>query len=184
MFFIYYQLYQAVIMHKQIAAGVCLHDSFDGNRDGCGQYRRTTMGTRNPYSWGDIVEQQREFGILDRLTGIRAIKLSSLSAAAPIAISGDSVYIAWPANTTGNDEVMFRASNDGGTTFMEKINLSNSSDTESQDVEIAADGSNVVITWWERNATSNEPMTRISSDTGETFGPLLKLSANGTIGLE
>lgn len=79
---------------------------------------------------------------------------------------------------------MFRASNDGGTTFMEKINLSNSSDTESQDVEIAADGSNVVITWWERNATSNEPMTRISSDTGETFGPLLKLSANGTIGLE
>jgi hypothetical protein len=40
--------------------------------------------------------------------------------------------------TTGNDEVMFRASNDGGTTFMEKINLSNSSDTESQDVEIAA----------------------------------------------
>jgi hypothetical protein len=79
---------------------------------------------------------------------------------------------------------MFRASNDGGTTFAEKINLSNSSDTESQDVEIAADGNNVIITWWERNATSNEPVARTSTDNGVTFGPLLKLSANETIGLE
>ena len=128
---------------------------------------------------GDITEQQRDFGIPDKITGLR-----DLRAAAPIATSGDNIYIAWPANTTGNDEVMFRASNDGGTTFMEKINLSNSSDAESQDVEIAANGSNVVVTWWERNATSNEPVARTSIDDGVTFEPLLKLSANGTIGLE
>jgi hypothetical protein len=29
---------------------------------------------------------------------------------APIATSGDNVYIAWWTNKTGNDEVMFRAS--------------------------------------------------------------------------
>jgi len=57
-------------------------------------------------------------------------------------------------------------------------------DIESQDVEIAANGSNVVVTWWERNATSNEPVARTSTDNGVTFEPLLKLSANGTIGLE
>jgi hypothetical protein len=100
----------------------------------------------------------------------------------PIAISGDNAYIAWWTNKTGNDEVQFRASTDGGTTFADKINLSNSTDTESQDVEIAAEGDNVVVTWWERNATANEPVLRISTDNGETFGPLLKLATNGTIG--
>jgi hypothetical protein len=78
--------------------------------------------------------------------------------------------------------VNFRASTDGGATFTDKINLSNSTDAESQDVEIAADGDNVIITWWERNATSNEPVMKVSTDNGAKFGPLLKLAANGTIG--
>jgi len=102
--------------------------------------------------------------------------------AAPIAMVGDNIYIVWPTNRTGNDEVNFRASTDSGATFADKINLSNSTDAESQDVEIAADGDNVVITWWERNATSNEPVIRMSTDNGGTFGPLLNLAANGTIG--
>jgi hypothetical protein len=38
------------------------------------------------------------------------------------------------------------------------------------------------FTWWKRNATSNEPVARISTDSGKTFGPILKLGANGTIG--
>ena len=44
---------------------------------------------------------------------------------------------------------MFRASSDGGATFADKINLSNSTNAELQDVEIAADGENVIVTWWE-----------------------------------
>lgn len=71
-----------------------------------------------------------------------------------------------------------------GTTFMEKINLSNSSNTESQDVEIAVDGSNVVVTWWERNQTAEEPVILVSTDNGVTFGPILRLATNGTIGLD
>jgi hypothetical protein len=35
---------------------------------------------------------------------------------------------------------------------------------------------------WERNATSNEPLLGTSTDMGATFGPIMKLSANGTIG--
>jgi hypothetical protein len=101
----------------------------------------------------------------------------------PIAISGDNVYVAWSTNKTGNYEVMFRASTDGGATFPDKINLSNSTDAESQDVQIAADNDNVIVTWWERNATSNEPVVAISTDTGTTFAPIMKLAANGTIGM-
>lgn len=46
---------------------------------------------------------------------------------------------------------MFRASNDGGATFGDKINLSTSSDTQSKTAEIVTAGNNVYITWWELN---------------------------------
>ena len=67
-------------------------------------------------------------------------------------------------------------------TFDDEINLSNTTTTDSQDAEIGADGSNVVVTWWERNQTSDEPAAKISTDNGQTFGPILKLGTNGTIG--
>jgi hypothetical protein len=101
---------------------------------------------------------------------------------APIAISGDNIYVTWSTNKTGNDEVMFRASPDGGATFADKINLSNTTGAHPQDVEIAADADNVIVTWWEHDATSAEPVLRVSNDNGATFGPLLKLATNGSIG--
>src|SRR6266545_3134290 len=77
---------------------------------------------------------------------------------APVATSGDNVYIAWWTNKSGDWEVMFRASTDGGKTFGDKINLSNSTNSDSQDVKIDASGDRVFVTWWERNATSNQPV--------------------------
>jgi len=103
--------------------------------------------------------------------------------AAPIAISGENVYIVWFSDMPNNNsEVFFRASNNGGATFGDKINLSNTTTADSTDAEIAADGDEVIVTWWERNQTSNEPVFRASVDNGLTFGPLLKLGTNGTIG--
>jgi hypothetical protein len=101
---------------------------------------------------------------------------------APAIISGDNIYIAWPTNNTGKDEVMFRSSTDGGATFADKINLSNTTDADSSRVEIAADGENVVVSWWEGNQTNDTPVAIVSNDNGTTFGPMLKLSNNGTIG--
>jgi hypothetical protein len=65
---------------------------------------------------------------------------------APVTTSGENVYIAWWSNKTGNDEVMFKASTDGDKTFGDKMNLSNSSKTESVDVQIAASGDHVYVT--------------------------------------
>ena len=98
-------------------------------------------------------------------------------AAAPMATSGNNVYVAWWSNKTGNDEVMFKASTDDGKTFSNKMNLSNSPKSDSQDAEIPAAGSNVYVSWWERNATSNEPVMRVSNDNGKTFGGILMLSS-------
>jgi hypothetical protein len=97
---------------------------------------------------------------------------------APIATSGDkNVYVVWWSNKTGNDEVMFKASTDSGKSFGDKMNLSNTPNSESQDAEIAASANNVYVSWWERNATSNEPVLRISNDNGKTFGEKIILSA-------
>jgi hypothetical protein len=107
---------------------------------------------------------------------------------APVVVSGDNIYIAWWTNNTenGNEEVMFRASTDAGATFTDKINLSNTTDADSWRVEIAGEGEAVVVSWWETattaaNQTSDTPVARISTDGGETFGPMLRLATNGTL---
>jgi hypothetical protein len=102
---------------------------------------------------------------------------------APVVVSGDNIYVAWWTNNTenGNEEVMFRASNDAGATFGDKMNLSNTPDADSWRVEIAAEGADVIVTWWETNQTSDTPVARISTDGGQTFGPMLMLASNGTI---
>ena len=101
---------------------------------------------------------------------------------APPSITGDNIYVAWWSNKTGNEEVLFRASTDKGQTFGDKINLSNTTDAESTRVEIDSDTNNVVVTWWETNDTSDVPVMKISTDNGKTFGEILKLATNGTIG--
>ena len=102
--------------------------------------------------------------------------------AAPPAITGDNIYVAWWTNKTGNDEVLFRASTDAGKTFGDKINLSNTTDADSTKVEIDSDADSVVVTWWETNETSDVPVMRMSVDNGKTFGETIVLSAKGPIG--
>jgi hypothetical protein len=101
---------------------------------------------------------------------------------APPAITGDNVYVAWWDNKTGNNEVFFRASTDKGQTFGDKINLSNTPNSDSTRVEIDSDVNSVVVSWWETNQTASTPVMKISTDNGKTFGPILNLSTNGTIG--
>jgi hypothetical protein len=101
---------------------------------------------------------------------------------APVAVSGNNICVAWWTNKTGNDEVMFRVSTDTGKTFGDKINLSNSPNSNSQDVQLSEDEGRIAVSWWERNATSNEPVMRVSSDNGKTFGELIYLSTKGRIG--
>jgi hypothetical protein len=139
------------------------------------------------------------------ITNPQAGKTMKMLAEAPVVVSGDNIYIAWWTNNTenNNEEVMFRASNDGGQTFSDKINLSNTTDADSWRVEIAAEGENVAVSWWETTLSANQtatattnqtegaaaseapqdvPVMRVSNDGGQTFGPLLRLATNGTIG--
>ena len=73
---------------------------------------------------------------------------------------------------------MFRASSDDGKTFGPKINLSNSTKFDSVDPSIAAEESNVYVSWWEVNEKDGikEPAFRASNDNGQTFGERIVLS--------
>jgi hypothetical protein len=101
----------------------------------------------------------------------------------PMVVSGDNAYIVWWTNTTGNWEVMFRASDDHGYGFGDMINLSNSSETDSKNARIVAEGYRVFVSWWESSLTNGtgQAVMRLSEDNGVTFGPINELSTNGTI---
>lgn len=120
--------------------------------------------------------------VLHQVEAVIAPEQTKRGAAAPVATFENDVYVAQWTNKTGNDEVMYRVSSDAGKTFTDKINLSNTPNSDSTDVEISADEGKVVVTWWERSQTTNEPVIRISSDGGKTFGPILKLASDGKIG--
>jgi hypothetical protein len=98
---------------------------------------------------------------------------------APIAASGDYVYVTWWDNKTGNWEVFFARSTDNGETFDNIINLSNAMG-RSDDSNIAASGDNVYVTWWDNKTGTREVYFRASTDNGETFGNTIML--NSTIG--
>jgi hypothetical protein len=70
---------------------------------------------------------------------------------------GNNVYIVWWTNRPGNWEVMFTASNDSGQKFGDKINLSNSPDTQSRTAEILAVGNSVCVTWWRSIGAGADP---------------------------
>ena len=133
-------------------------------------------------STGERTEQIARSGTVGEPAPAGTLAGVTLPARAPPAITGDNVYVAWWTNETGNDEAIFRASTDAGQTFGDKINLSNTTDADSTRVEINSDADSVVVTWWETNQTDDTPVMRVSNDNGETFGPMLTLATNGTIG--
>ncbi len=97
---------------------------------------------------------------------------------APIAVSGNNVYVAWWGNSTGNYEVMFKASKDGGQTFGDKINLSNSTNGTSVEADIAVSGNNVYVTFADNKTGSADAYIMTSNDNGKTFNPAIKLTDN------
>ena len=112
------------------------------------------------------------------------IRTRGMNIPAVIATSGETVYVVWGSSdpATNNTEIMFRMSGDGGQTYQDKVNLSNSTGSNSTDFDVEATDDNVIVSWWETNSTSSEPVLRYSTDNGGTFGPVLRLATNGTIG--
>ncbi len=97
---------------------------------------------------------------------------------APIAVSGDNVYVTWWGNSSGNYEVMFKESDDGGQTFGDKISLSNSINGTSVEADIATSGDNVYVTFADNKTGFADAYIITSNDNGKTFNPAVLLTDN------
>lgn len=119
--------------------------------------------------------------------GISVVSLSSVSGISlqdscckplllsPMASSGDNLYIVWPDNKTGNWELFFTKSENGGDTFETPINISNNT-SFSANATILSHENHVSITWWDNKTGKIEPFVRSSHDFGDTFNEPLMLN--------
>ena len=99
----------------------------------------------------------------------------------PLSASGDNVFVSWVSNKTGNFEVMFRISNDNGKTFTDKINLSNTTDSDSLDPHIAANGQNLYVSWHDNKTGNWDTYLKTSNDGGKTFGNAIRINGTGNM---
>src|SRR5947209_6557777 len=98
---------------------------------------------------------------------------------ASIATSNNNVYVTWWDNKTGNNEVFFARSTDNGKSFNKTINISNATGC-SADNQIAVQGNNVYITWWDNKTGNWQVFSRASTDAGKTFGDSVMLQSIGS----
>jgi hypothetical protein len=93
-----------------------------------------------------------------------------LPSAIAVDYNGDT-YVAWKDLSTGNYEIFFSRSNDGGHTWSNELNLSNNSaDSVKPSIELDEDG-NIYVLWFELkdNHRIQEIYFTRSTDGGVTF---------------
>ncbi|HEX6283081.1 MAG TPA: sialidase family protein [Nitrososphaera sp.] len=87
-----------------------------------------------------------------------------------IAAYKEKVHVAWIDDSLGNKEILFSRSIDNGTTFSEAINVSNTTNTNSHNLEISAFENDVYIVWLDEDEEENGIILfKASNDGGETF---------------
>ena len=103
------------------------------------------------------------------------------------AYGNNNVYVAWEENNQlQNSEILFRRSIDGGQTFGDTINLSDSiRNSTSPEIALAGNG-NVYILWQENddaNKKGSSIYLRSSVNYGATFGKKISISGSNTVGI-
>jgi hypothetical protein len=92
-----------------------------------------------------------------------------------IASVGNHIYVVWVDDSSGDREIMFSKSSDGGKTFSSSIVVSRNS-MSPYHVELAAEGQNVYIVWNSFGMdVSNIILFSKSNDAGKTFGELTEI---------
>lgn len=95
-----------------------------------------------------------------------------------IAISKNNLYAIWMDNTSGNYDILFAKSNDGGKSFGKPINLSNFHEDSGYPV-ISVSGNSVYVSWTQTMSDTNyDVFFAKSNDGGETFAKPINLSNN------
>jgi len=94
-----------------------------------------------------------------------------------IAASGNDIHVTWMDFRTGNLEIFYKRSADGGTTWGSDIRITNNL-VDSDYPAISASGQLVHIVWQDRRDTNIEVYYKRSVDGGVTWGTDVRLTAN------
>jgi hypothetical protein len=102
-----------------------------------------------------------------------------------VAASGSNVYVVGEGRYGGPQGpvgVLYRASRDGGITFSDMVDLSDNNSVDYAP-KIATDGNYVYVAWSELSSDhkNTDLIFRVSSDSGETFGPKIKLNQDDNV---
>jgi hypothetical protein len=106
-----------------------------------------------------------------------------------IAVSGSNVYVEWTDLTTGNGDIYFIRSIDGGASFFATKNLSENNNGASTEPKIAVSGSNVYVVWADQTTTTaagnRDIYFKRSIDSGASFSNIsINLSNNAGISVD
>ena len=93
---------------------------------------------------------------------------SGSSAFPRVAVYGNSPYVVWQDNVTGNFEILLRKSTDGGKTFSKPVNLSKNSGNSS-DPAIFIYEKNVYLVWDDDSPGNADILFTKSTDRGNSF---------------
>jgi hypothetical protein len=105
----------------------------------------------------------------EKLSKAKILGNSSGSSASPqIAAYNNSVYVVWQDNSTGNNEIYFKGSNNKGSSFRTTKLLSNSSGS-SASPQIAAYNNSVYVVWQDNSTGNNEIYFKGSNNKGSSF---------------
>jgi len=85
-----------------------------------------------------------------------------------IAANGEKIYVVWVDNTSGNNDIFFRKSTDGGATWNAAKQLTTSA-SDSHHPRIALNGSNIYATWCDDVTGNYEIYFRRSLDSGASW---------------
>ena len=105
----------------------------------------------------------------------RVGKTNETSSDPQIAASGNNVYVAWRDETTGNGDIYFKVSMDGGNSFEPTDKLARTA-VVSSDPKISLSDNNVYILWRDDVAGKGVLNYRASDDGGISFTSPQKLS--------
>lgn len=97
---------------------------------------------------------------------------SAASLTPKVSSSGNDVYVVWiEKDSSGKDDVHFRASHDSGSSFGDIENISNSG--TAAEAQVAAAGNTVYVAW-----SGEEILLRVSGNGSNEFGSVKNLSNN------
>ena len=143
-----------------VASGDSLHVVWLDKRDGNYEiyYKRSTDGGVN---WSSDT----------RLTG------NDSSSSIPVnAISGSNLHVVWTDNRDGNNEIYYKHSTDGGSTWGSDYRLTNESANSSY-ADISVSGSVIHVVWDDTRDGNYYIYYKRSTDGGNSWGNDIKLSS-------